>query len=302
MIQSSQPNASVKRLRSSLGFSLVEVLVAVAILSIVSLGVTTSIVSMNDQMQTVSARMTLATLQSQLYAAINKNCSANLTAAGNTVKLTSDLSLTNIKIYPTAGAATDVISGLGATKPINGDSRIYATQISYVAPSGTFGSNPLNTGVAPGRKYWTGDLLFDITVDFKGVPQLKPIRIGGVSAMTDAAGNILTCGLTGGDGSMTSVTAVNNIGNGTTAITYSSDPSLTFGTVFTAILTGSPLNGTFGLACNPPFVIMGCVATYMKNTTTSASGAKIVGNQCIADRQFALVPGNSSVYATCGKF
>lgn len=273
------------------GFTLVEVMIAVGILGVVTLGISTLLVNMNQQFAFANLKTDSINLTMQAESALrgSSSCLGNMSASSIVVGTAE--TLTNLKLYNSSGVVvSDLVPALNTSLP--GGSKLQVSSMRLTAPSNDAAGPVLISSTATSQNF-SADLVITVTHTVQAMA-LKPLRISGLQLQTDLAGVVTSCKI---GTALICVTGAYNGSTSATNIAYA-DPGFsgTFATVFSTISTG----GNWGLQCNPGWNMTGCRGSSLKISSSSTDASlTTLSNGCQSPNGSIAAGMNSTVFLTC---
>lgn len=273
------------------GFSLVEAMIVVGVLGIATLGLTTVMVNMNQQMSFASAKTDSVYLAMQAENALrgSSGCYGNMTA--NSVVIGSSETLNNLRLYNSGGAVVgDLVPALNTDLP--GGSKLQVSSMRLTAPSDATAAPVLISTTATSRNY-AADLIIDVTHG-TGSTMIKPLRVGVLNLQTNLAGVVSSCKV---GTSLVCATGSRNGSTSTDTLEYA-DPGFTgnFATAFTVVLTA----GRWGVYCNPGWNLTGCRGSELAFSSASTDPTvRTFSNGCDSPNSSIVPTMNSKLHVTC---
>jgi prepilin-type N-terminal cleavage/methylation domain-containing protein len=176
------------------GFSLMELLIAVTIMGIISLGITSLFSAMNSQLFGVSIKFDQFQLSTRIEGALRNqaSCKGIMNLPENNVQIpnstpTSVKNLNRIAHFNESGVIiNDIVPSLNTEIP---GTRLQVTSITLTEPANP-ASGPLLAGSAIGSsRTYLADLIIAMKHNSTSFPQFRPITIQGLIVTVNSASN-----------------------------------------------------------------------------------------------------------------
>ncbi len=180
-------------LNNNHGFTLVETLVSISILTIVGLGIGALVTQSANQMAQTSARVERNSLQSSVEAVLKKPyaCDRNMNVAGIKIRAANPvLTFSVLRDYADNNPTSIATLVPGLNQPIAAGSKLRASAMKITGPGGT-GAPILISTVGTIKSY-----LSDVVIEFAPTDKtvaMKPVIVPSIIMKTDLAGNFSEC-------------------------------------------------------------------------------------------------------------